>query len=154
MCMNNPDDFEEPVSASTQRPSVKDLAAFLQGPLDVRSISLSILMMLALGATFYVARAVLMPIVLALLLSFLLSPVVRGLARLRLPEPVGAAVVLLGIVGLLTLRSYVLWEPATRWVQQLPQYMAQMEFKIRSIKQSVEELSKATEQVEKMTGME
>lgn len=152
--MNNPDDFEEPVSASPQGANLKELTTFLQGPLDVRSISLSILMMLALGATFYVARAVLMPIVLALLLSFLLSPVVRWLARLRLPEPVGAAVVLLGIVGLLTLGLYGLWEPATRWGQRLPQYMAQMEFKIRSIKQAVEEFSEATEQVEKMTQME
>ena len=152
--MNNPDDFEEPVSVSQQRPNVNELAAFLQGPLDVRSISLSILMILALGVTFYVARAVLMPIVLALLLSFLLSPVVQWLARLRLPEPVGAAAVLLGIVGLLTLGLYGLWEPATRWGQQLPQYMSQMEFKIRSIKQAVEELSEATEQVEKMTQME
>ena len=152
--MKNPDDFEEPVSVSQQRPNVNELAAFLQGPLDVRSISLSILMILALGATFYVARAVLMPIVLALLLSFLLSPVVQWLARLRLPEPVGAAAVLLGIVGLLTLGLYGLWEPATRWGQQLPQYMSQMEFKIRSIKQAVEELSEATEQVEKMTQME
>jgi predicted PurR-regulated permease PerM len=95
-----------------------------------------------------------MPIVLSLLLSFLLSPMVRGLAWLRLPEPVGAAVVLLGIVGLIVLGSYVLWEPASRWVQQLPQYMSQMEAKIRAVKQSVEELSEATEQVEKMTEME
>jgi predicted PurR-regulated permease PerM len=92
--------------------------------------------------------------VLALLLSFLLSPLVRGLARLRLPEPVGAAVVLLTIVGMLALGSYGLWEPATRWFQRLPQSISQLEVKMRSVKQSVEDFSQATQKVETMTKME
>jgi predicted PurR-regulated permease PerM len=111
-------------------------------------------MILAIGGMLYIARAVIMPIVLALLLSFLLSPLVRGLARLRLPEPVGAAVVLLTIVGMLALGSYGLWEPATQWFQRLPQSISQLEVKMRSVKQSVEDFSQATQKVEKMTTME
>jgi len=149
--MNDDDDLDESVSASQKPSDVKELAAFLQAPLDVRSLSLSILMVLAVGVMLYVARAVLMPIMLALLLSFLLSPVVRKLARFHLPEPVGAAVVLLAIVALVVLGSYVLWEPATRWVQQLPKSMAQIEARMRPLTQSVGEFSKATKKVEKMT---
>jgi predicted PurR-regulated permease PerM len=152
--MDDYDDREEPVAAPQPQPDVEDLTAFLQGPLDVRSLSLSILMILAIGGMLYIARAVIMPIVLALLLSFLLSPLVRGLARLRLPEPVGAAVVLLAIVGMLALGSYGLWEPATRWFQRLPQSISQLEVKMRSVKQSVEDFSQATQKVEKMTKME
>jgi predicted PurR-regulated permease PerM len=152
--MDDYDDREEPVAAPQPQPDVEDLTAFLQGPLDVRSLSLSILMILAIGGMLYIARAVIMPIVLALLLSFLLSPLVRGLARLRLPEPVGAAVVLLTIVGMLALGSYGLWEPATRWFQRLPQSISQLEVKMRSVKQSVEDFSQATQKVEKITKME
>jgi predicted PurR-regulated permease PerM len=152
--MDDYDNFEELVPTSQQRPDADGLAAFLQGPLDVRSLSLSILMILAIGTALYVARAVLMPIVLAVLLSFLLSPVVRLLAEIRLPEAVGAAVVLFAIVGLVALGSYGLWEPASRWVEQLPHSISQIEVKVRSIKQSVEELSEATKRVEKMTKME
>ena len=137
--------------APDQRLNVRELAAFLQGPLDVRSLSLSVLMIIALGATFYVARAVLMPIVLALLLSFLLAPAVQGLTQLRLPEPLGAAVVLLAILGVAGLGTYGLWEPATEWIQQLPQSVRQIEARMRPVKQSVEELNETTKKVEEMT---
>jgi predicted PurR-regulated permease PerM len=152
--MGDDDNHEEPVMTPDKRPDVEELVAFLKGPLDVRSLSLSILMILAIGGMLYVARAVLMPIVLALLLSFLLSPLVRGLARLRLPEPLGAAVVLLTLVGMLMLGVYGLWEPATQWFQRLPQSMAQLENKIRLVKESVADFSEATKQVEKMTNMQ
>jgi predicted PurR-regulated permease PerM len=108
-------------------------------------------MILALGATLYVARAVLMPIVLALLLSFLLAPVVRGLARLYIPAPLGAAVVLLAIVGVASIGLYGLWEPATQWIQELPKSVGQIEAKMRPVQQSVEKFGKATKKVEEMT---
>jgi hypothetical protein len=68
-------------------PNLVELATFLKGPLDIRSIALSGLFLLAVFGTLYVARSVFMPIVLALLLSFLLAPLVSGLARLHLPKP-------------------------------------------------------------------
>ena len=144
-------DLEAPIPAPDQRLNVRELAAFLQGPLDVRSLSLSVLTIIALGATLYVARAILMPIVLALLLSFLLAPAVQGLTHLRLPEPLGAAVVLLAILGVAGLGTYGLWEPATEWIQQLPQSVRQIEARMRPVKQSVEELSETTKKVEEMT---
>jgi predicted PurR-regulated permease PerM len=152
--MGDYDHNEEAVRTPDKRLDVEELVTFLKGPLDVRSLSLSILMILAIGGMLYVARAVLMPIVLALLLSFLLSPLVRGLARLRLAEPLGAAVVLLTLVGMLMLGVYGLWEPATQWFQRLPQSMAQLENKIRLVKESVADFSEATEQVEQMTNMQ
>ena len=149
--MDDQDNFDESISAPQQRPQVGELTDFLQSPLDIRSISLTVLMILALGGALYVARAVIMPIVLALLLSFLLSPVVRKLARLRVPEAAGAALVLIAIISLVAFGVYGLWDPAARWIQQLPRSMSQIEAKLRPVKQSVEELSKATKQVENMT---
>jgi hypothetical protein len=67
-------------------PNLVELATFLKGPLDIRSIALSGLFLLAVFGTLYVARSVFMPIILALLLSFLLAPLVSGLARLHLPQ--------------------------------------------------------------------
>jgi len=149
--MDDHRDLEAPLPAPDQRLNVRKLAAFLQGPLDVRSLSLSVLMIIALGATLFVARAVLMPIVLALLLSFLLAPAVQGLTQLRLPEPLGAAMVLLAILGVVGLGTYGLWEPATQWIQQLPKSVRQIEAKMRPVQQSVEELSETTKKVEEMT---
>ena len=55
-CMDDFDHSEEPVMTPQQRPDVEELDAFLKGPLDVRSLSLSILMILAIGA-YYISLA-------------------------------------------------------------------------------------------------
>ena len=62
------------------------IAALLQKPFDVRSISLTGLFILALFYTMYFMRSILLPIVLALLLSYLLRPIVRALASSALAQ--------------------------------------------------------------------
>src|SRR5437763_521548 len=74
-------------------------AELLQKPFDVGSIALTGLFILALFYTIYFMRSVLLPIVLALLLSYLLRPIVRGLARLKIPLPVGSALILIGLLA-------------------------------------------------------
>ena len=59
------------------------------------------LFVLATLYTLYFARAFLLPITLAVLLDFLLSPVIRALKRLRVPEPLGAALVVASLLGAL-----------------------------------------------------
>src|SRR5881227_472730 len=76
-------------------------AELLQNPFDVGSIALTGLFILALFYTIYFMRSILLPIVLALLLSYLLRPIVRGLARLKIPLPVSAALLLVGFFGLI-----------------------------------------------------
>src|SRR5437762_7287990 len=55
------------------------IAELLPKAFDVRSISLTGLFILALFYTMYFMRSVLLPIVLAMLLSYLLRPIVRAL---------------------------------------------------------------------------
>ena len=52
----------------------------------------------------YFMRAMLLPLVLALLLS--ISHSACGLARIRIRPPVGAAIILLSLIGLVGLRSF------------------------------------------------
>ena len=66
---------------------------------EVRSIAITGLFVLALFYTLYFARSFILPILLAILLDFLLSPVVRALKRLRVPVPLGAGIVVLVLVG-------------------------------------------------------
>src|SRR5437899_6097660 len=75
-------------------------AELLQKPFDVGSIALTGLFILALFYTIYFMRSILLPIVLALLLSYLLRPIVRGLAQLKIPLPVSAAIILIGLLAL------------------------------------------------------
>src|SRR5690242_21096243 len=65
------------------------VAEVVERPFDVRSIALTGLFILAVFYTIYFMRSVLLPVILALLLSYLFRPVVRGLAQLKIPLPVG-----------------------------------------------------------------
>ena len=73
----------------------------IRKPWDARSIALIGLFVLALFYTMYFMRAILLPLVLALLLSYLLRPIVRGFARIHIRPPFGAAIVLIGLVALI-----------------------------------------------------
>ena len=112
------------------------------------------LFLLAIFYTFYFARDVLFPVVLALLLTLILSPAVRVLNKLRLPEPVGAAVVVVALITALGFGVYSLVDPATAWIEKVPETLKQIEDKVRGIKKSVQEVTKAADKVEEITRVE
>ena len=79
-----------PADPASTRPDRTRSDATIDGR-RARSINLTVLTVLAVLYTLYFAREFLVPIVFAILLNFLLSPVVRWLTRLRIPSPLGAA---------------------------------------------------------------
>ncbi len=133
------------------RPNLKRLRDSLQGPFGIRSLALTGLLVLATFYTLYFGRAFFLPIILALLLNSLLSPVVRGLKRLRIPNALGAALVVFGLLGGIGWGVYELSGPAYEWAQKAPQTMRRLERKLRDFKKPVQTMSKATQQVEKIT---
>ena len=145
---------DPPASDETEerpRPNLKKLRDSLQGPFGIRSLALTGLLILAAFYTLYFGRAFFLPIVLALLLNSLLSPVVRGLRKLRIPNALGAALVVFGMLGAFGWGMYELSGPAYEWAQKAPQTMRRLERKLRDFKKPVQTMSKATEQVEKIT---
>ena len=76
--------------------------------------------MLALFYTIYFLRSLLLPLVLALLLSYLLRPIVRGLAKVKIPSLIGAALVLLSVVGVFGYSVSFLAAPAAGWIEKAP----------------------------------
>ncbi|HLX10182.1 MAG TPA: AI-2E family transporter [Thermoanaerobaculia bacterium] len=132
------------------RPDLHKLAEALRGPAGGRSVSITGLFVLASFYTLYFCRSLLLPLVLAMLFSLLLLPAVRGLKRLRIPEPLGAGLVLLTVLGGVGFGIYELSTPATAWMQRAPQSLRAGEAKLRDLKRSVQRLGRATEQVEKI----
>lgn len=132
-------------------PNLKRLRDIMQGPFGVRSLALTGLFILAALYTLYFARAFFLPIILALMLSFLLSPVVRALKKLHIPHALGAALVVFGLLGSLGLGIYELAGPAYEWAEQAPRQLRRLERKLAEFKKPVQTMSKATQQVEKIT---
>jgi predicted PurR-regulated permease PerM len=71
----------------------------LPGSVDINSLSLTGLFVFAFFYTLYFAQVIFLPLVVALLLSFMLAPVVRSLSRLKIPEALGAALLLILLLG-------------------------------------------------------
>lgn len=134
------------------RPNLKRLRDAMQGPFGIRNVALTGLFILAAFYTLYFARSFLLPIVLALLFSLLLLPFVRLLKKfLRIPEPLGAGLVLIALLGLLVGGLYELSGPAYEWMQKAPASLHRVEAKLRELKRPVLLFGRATEQVAKMT---
>ncbi|QHJ00802.1 AI-2E family transporter [Xylophilus rhododendri] len=92
----------------------------LQTPINVRSLSLVIVAGLASLWALHWAAAVLIPLVLALLVTYALSPIVETLARAGVSRALSAAVLLLSIVGALAGTMYWLSDDAAALIDSLP----------------------------------
>src|SRR4030095_15345062 len=95
--------------------------------LRVRSHATVGLFILACLYTVVFARPFLLPLTVALMLYFLLIPVVRALKRLRIPEPVGATLVVATLVAGLALSVYALAWPASEWMAKAPESLRRIE---------------------------
>jgi predicted PurR-regulated permease PerM len=137
-----------------EEPDARRLANLFGEHADARHISLVGLFVLAVLYTLHLAQAFILPIVLAILLDFLLSPVVRALRKLRIPEPLGAAIVVLGLLGVLGTGLWYLSGPASEWLARAPQSMATVERKLEDLRRPVERVTEAAQQVEEATTVE
>jgi predicted PurR-regulated permease PerM len=119
----------------------------------VQTIALVGLLLLGVFYTLYFASAVFIPIALALLFSLLLAPLVRRLARIGVPEALGAAIVLALVLGGVLFGIFRLAEPATDWLGRAPYSFARLEDRIRDLRAPVEQVQEATRKVEELADM-
>jgi predicted PurR-regulated permease PerM len=124
-------------------------AASWQLRLEQKRVLIGILA-LALVFTFHYFSSLLLPILLALLLSFLLLPIVNQLNRLRIPDPLASLMVVLAIVALTGVGVFQLAEPATDWLNRGPAAFRKLEWKLSSVLETVREARKASQQIEKI----
>jgi predicted PurR-regulated permease PerM len=142
-------DDENQAEKVTSRARLR-MAELLQRPFGVRSIALTGLFILAVFYTIYFMRSILLPIVLALLLSYLLRPIVRGLAKVKIPLTVSAAVILIGLLVLVGYGISALAAPTVAWLQKAPDGLAELQLKLLPVKKSVAQVTQATGEIEKL----
>jgi predicted PurR-regulated permease PerM len=133
-----------PVDASAPAPDIGRTVAAAAAP-RARSIEATILTALALLYSLYLAREFLIPIAFALLLNFLLSPLVRRLLRWGINPPISAALVVVILVGAVAEGIYQLSGPAQRWAVTAPQSFSRAEHKLRTIIRPVQQVTKNVE---------
>lgn len=105
-------------------------------------------MLLGLLYTLYLAKAVIVPLVLAILLSMLLAPLVRLLARFHIPPGLGAGLVLAAMLGGLGVAAAFIVEPAGAWARTIPDRLPELRERLEAFRQPLETVHQASEQVE------
>jgi predicted PurR-regulated permease PerM len=141
---------EQPIA----QPDLRKTGEALREGIEIRSLAITGLFIFALFYTLYFGKAFFLPIVLAVLLDFLLSPLLRTLKRAHIPEPLGAALVILALLGAAGGAVYGLSGPAKEWVAKLPSSVREAETRLAKLRKPVEQVSKTAEQVEQVTKMD
>lgn len=113
--------------------------------INVQAVFLGIIAGILVLSVLYVARTIAIPIVLACMLNLVLTPVVLALARVRIPEAIGAALVVFVFLLLLAIGISTLSEPAAGWLRRLPFVIDQLSERLDFLHAPAEQLKKAEE---------
>jgi predicted PurR-regulated permease PerM len=137
---SEPDHLEKGSHLSEDRPEIPSAR-------DARTIFQGTLCGIAILACLYIAKDVVLPVVLALVLKLLLQPLVSLLERLRMPKPAGALVALAVLLSVFVGLGMLLSSPAARWVSELPQTWPQLQQKFAFLKDPIEHVQRTLDQM-------
>jgi predicted PurR-regulated permease PerM len=143
----------EPLQPGIEPPS-QPPAPVLQTSINVRSTSLAVLALIAVIGLLFFARAVFIPVTIAVLASYALTPVVDWLKkRARLPKAVGAAVTLTVILIGLAFGLQSLQPQAIQVLDIVPRAAAKFSAALRlsalGPPGAVEKMQRAASEIEK-----
>jgi predicted PurR-regulated permease PerM len=138
-----PDDVDP-----ADEPTVEPDAETVLGGIDLARVAVVGIFVLGVLYTLHFARSFFLPIVIAVLLDFLLSPIVRALKRLRIPEPLGAAVVMILLVGAFVVAGMRLAPAASGWISRAPATFDRVEARLSELRRPVQQVTAAARQVE------
>lgn len=125
---------EPPASEPTasEPPAPEPERVLLHMPVDVRSVALAVLAALAVVFALHWAKAVFVPLMLSLLLTYALAPLVDWLERWRISRWIGAAVILLGLGAGAGWTGYSLSGSASELLDTLPVAAQKLRMAVRS----------------------
>lgn len=101
------------------------------GALRGVSVALRILAACAVVATLHLASPVLLPVAIAVLVFYALSPVVDGVTRLRLPRAVASVLVVLSLVVAVFGGAMALWPQVDAVIARIPDGAAKLRLSLR-----------------------
>ena len=123
----NPNAAAAPVPADRQEP-----IHVLNLPVNVRSMALVVLVVLAGLATLRFASGFFIPLMLGFMFSYALSPVVNAFEGWRVPRAISAAVLILGILGSAGYAVYAFSDDANQLISSLPEAAQKLRASMRA----------------------
>lgn len=107
--------------------------------------------LLLLFAALYFARALVLPLILALLLTLTFTPLVRSLARRGIPPALTAILLVAAIGGGVLGASIILADPISRFIEEAPQTIRELRNRLGTSSETMSALVETSKQVQEMT---
>jgi len=141
---------------SSRKPSGPSATApgILDRPGGVRQLSLVGLLSIGILYTVHIAKPVLIPIMLALLLNFIFRPSQRLLLRVGFNRIVAASMILIAILGVIGVGSYSLATPFVDWVERIPSNIRQAERKLDKVTDAFQRLGRVAKSVDELAELQ
>ena len=149
---NNADNAQNNPHNSSPDASEYDAADTGPRPLISSELSTPIYGIFALGIlyTLYLAHQIILPIILAILTSLLLSPVVNKFyLAFRVPRMVSALVLVLMVLGGIAGVTYAVASPVITWAEEAPQGISRLLTGQSEIRRQISKVTESAEKVEK-----
>ena len=127
----------EAAEAGETAPAVEPVEFTLTPPQAIFLLQ-SAMFVLAVFVVMYVAKAIILPVILAFVLKLLLNPAFRWLQRMRLPRVIGALVLLIALTATIVGLVAALSGPAVDWFAKLPGGIPRLQEKLEFLRQPVE----------------
>ncbi len=144
---------DQEVVVQTKSPSGGTEPLVIRMPVSVRNLALTVIASLAAVVMLQYAQAVLIPIVIGVLIAYALSPVVSGLAWMRMPRAVGAAVAVVLLVSALGISTYSLSDEVMSIVRDVPQAAQRVRQRISAHRRekggALEQVQRAATEIDK-----
>lgn len=115
------------------------------------SRAVALLAALALIGALKFAQGAVVPVLFAIFLALILSPVVELLARHRVPRIVAATLVMTVLLALVGAALSATWKPARDWLDTAPATFDELERKLRPVIRFIAKVESVSTQAERMT---
>jgi predicted PurR-regulated permease PerM len=138
--------IHEPSDANaSSAPEAEEAVEQLGRTINVQTVFLGVIAGVLVLYTLYLSSTVAIPLVLACMFNLVLTPVVLALTRIRIPEPVGAGLVVLVVLLVLALGVVTLSQPASEWLRRLPLVIDQLSERLDFVRGPAKQLKEAEE---------
>jgi len=117
-------------------------------PTEFRNVVLTGILVILILYTLYFARAVFVPLSLALLLRLFLQSPLNFLTRLGMPRLVAVLIVMAGLLGGLGLLGIAIGGPASDWIGKAPSSFGEIQNRLEFIKRPLQVLQNTAHQIE------
>lgn len=140
------DPINFPPPDDEQKPRPED-APSIPHIIEVNSLATTVIAVVSVGAALYYAQLVCVVVLVALLLAFVLEPIVRGLTKIRAPRSLAALAAVLLFCAALYGIGNASYNKAVEFSKELPKYRGEIQKMIWKYRHNAETITKNTRSV-------